>query len=252
MDKEKRILMLAKKGGNDATLMLLDLVHTLEDKISKLEEDVKKEAPENSRVEKISMKLAARLATLEKGEIGEKGIQGEQGRQGEIGLQSEIPGPKGDKGDRGDSGDSIVGPEGPIGPKGDKGEKGDAGDIKDLSPEELRNSLELLKEDERLDKSAIKGLDILEKDVIALKGRVQTPAKAYRVITKDCSSQCDGSKKIFNVGGSHFGIVAVYGTEFPIVYRPIVDYTETINGFTLTAAVSAPALGQTLVAQFLK
>lgn len=82
--------------------------------------------------------------------------------------------------------------------------------------------------------------------------RVQTPAKAFMVRTADCSSQCDGSNKTFTVGGSHFGIVGVYSTEAPGIYRPIIDYTETVNGFLLTDQVNAPASGQTLICQFLK
>jgi hypothetical protein len=56
------------------------------------------------------------------------------------------------------------------GDKGDRGEKGDRGDAgpagKDGSPdmaEDIRNKLELLEGDERLDKSAIKGLDDIER-----------------------------------------------------------------------------------------
>lgn len=56
------------------------------------------------------------------------------------------------KGEKGDKGDSVKGE------KGDQGDKGEDGNIKDLSPEEVRDSLELLKGDERLDISAIKGI----------------------------------------------------------------------------------------------
>ena len=119
--------------------------------------------------------------------------------------------------------------------------------------EEERDRLESLKGDDRLDKSAIKGFDELEKSLrITASNRVQTPAKAFKIHNKDCTSQCDGSNKTFNVGGTHFGIVGVFGTQAPLIYRPIIDYTETANGFLLTSAVGAPETGQTLVAQFLK
>lgn len=119
--------------------------------------------------------------------------------------------------------------------------------------DEIRNKLEVLQGDERLDKSAIKGLDTLEAQLTEVKNRpAAQPAKAYMVQKKDVSAQCNGSQKTFSVGGSHFGVLGVYSTEFPIIYRPIIDYTETNTGIVLTSAVAAPASGQTLVIQFLK
>lgn len=78
---------------------------------------------------------------------------------------------KGDKGDRGEKGDTVVGPPGRDGRDGRDGIDGRDGesivgppgkDGKDGSPdtpEEVRDKLEILKGDERLDKTAIKGLD---------------------------------------------------------------------------------------------
>mgnify|MGYP001608312337 CR=1 FL=1 len=121
------------------------------------------------------------------------------------------------------------------------------------TPEQERDDLESLKDNERLDISAIKGFDEIKKTLMdTASKRVQTPAKAFKIHTKDCTSQCDGSNKTFNVGGSHFGIIGVFGTQFPLIYRPVIDYTETSTGFTLTAAVTAPDTSQTLIAQFLK
>lgn len=101
-------------------------------------------------------------------------------------------------------------------------------------------------------KNAEIDMEKLVKDVSEKMPRqVQTPAKAYKVWLKDFSASCDGSNKTFNFG-THFGVVGVYSTEFPLIYRPGIDYTETAKGFVLTAAVNAPASGQTLTAQFLK
>ena len=123
----------------------------------------------------------------------------------------------------------------------------------EITPVQTRYKLESLKGDERLDISAIKGIDKMEESIRAsIPSRVQTPAKAYKIHLADVSSQCDGANKTFYTGGTHFGIVSVCGTQFPLIYRPLIDYTETATGFALTAAVSAPDTGQTLVAQFLK
>ena len=102
----------------------------------------------------------------------------------------------------------------------------------------------------QFDISAIKGLDDELRN--AKTTRVQTPAKAYRIHTADITSQCNGVNKTFSVGGTHFGIISVSGTQFPLIYRPIIDYTETATGFQLTSAVAAPDTGQTVVATFLK
>lgn len=113
-----------------------------------------------------------------------KGDQGEQGEKGE----------KGDKGDKGDQGNDGKpgkdGKPGAIGPKGDKGDKGEPGkdaeidgiaaevlsqitvptieDIENDIPklgERIRDSLELLTGEDRLNKKAIDGIEELEKKV---------------------------------------------------------------------------------------
>lgn len=85
--------------------------------------------------------------------------------KGDTGKDSTVPGPKGE-----DS--TVPGPEGKAsmipGPKGDKG---DSGDIKDLSSQEIRDSLELLQGEERLSIDAIDGMD---KVVADLKGSGKT------------------------------------------------------------------------------
>lgn len=63
----------------------------------------------------------------------------------EIAEISLTPGDKGDKGEKGDKGDSI---------KGDKGDNGSPD-----TAEDIRNKLELLQGEERLDRSAIRGLE---------------------------------------------------------------------------------------------
>lgn len=172
-------------------------------------------------------KIDSRLAQVKDGAEGAKGEKGD----------------KGDRGEKGERGATFIAMRGA---KGEQGEKGEAGSPD--TPAQIRDKLEVLKGDDRLDKSAIKGLEEIER----MANRVQTPAKAYRVYLADLTSQCDGANMTFNVGGSHFGIIGVYGTQFPLIFRPGIDYTETRNGFTLTSQVSAPASGQTLTAQYLK
>lgn len=153
-------------------------------------------------------------------------------------ISSVKNGVKGDRGERGPEG--KVGPRGPQGEPGLRGEHGEPGkDGKDG------------KDGQDANPALIDDLDARVKD-LDRRYRVQTPAKVYRTITFDASSQCDGANKTFYVGGIHFGIQGVFSTQFPQVYRPIIDYTETARGIELTAAVSAPESGQTLIIQYLK
>lgn len=69
--KEQDIIELAKKGGNDASLFLLQEMHKMADTIQQLTEQLKKEPPEDVRIEKVALRLAAKISA--KGEDGEDG-----------------------------------------------------------------------------------------------------------------------------------------------------------------------------------
>jgi len=62
----------------------------------------------------------------------------------------------------------------------------------------------------------------------------------------DLTDQCDGVTKSFTVPANN-RIVGVFGTQFPIIYRPLVDWTGSgTTTLTLTDEVGAPETGQTL------
>lgn len=69
---------------------------------------------------------------------------------------------------------------------------------------------------------------------------------------EDLSAQCDGATKIFSISESYgTGSVQLLSTQFPIIYRPSVDFTESADKeITLTSEVGAPQTGQTLVALY--
>lgn len=73
-------------------------------------------------------------------------------------------------------------------------------------------------------------------------------------IREDLTSQCNGSNKVFTLANAYVaGSVALFGTQFPLVYRPTTDFTESgAAQITLTAAVAAPETDQTLVAIYEK
>lgn len=72
-----------------------------------------------------------------------------------------------------------------------------------------------------------------------------------RIHHYDLSSQCNGVLKTFSVP-LNFGIVGVFSTQAPIIYRPLVDWTAGNRTLTLTSAVDAPATGQTLWISYIK
>lgn len=62
----------------------------------------------------------------------------------------------------------------------------------------------------------------------------------------DLSAQCNGSTKVFTIP-SFTTIIGLVGTDAPIVYRPIVDFTVAAITLTLGAGVNAPSQGATLL-----
>lgn len=66
----KDLMELMQGGGNDAMLMLYDRILEIETKLEKLIESFDREPPVEQKVEKVAMKIAAKFATLEKGDDG--------------------------------------------------------------------------------------------------------------------------------------------------------------------------------------
>lgn len=120
----------------------------------------------------------------------------------------------------------------------------------------FRDGLELLQGDERLDKKFIKGLDeelskIKTETNSRLMGLGAAGGAKGRVHIYDASSQLNGILKTFSIP-LNFGILGVFSTQFPLIFRPIIDYTVGNKSITLTSAVSAPATGQSLIIQYIK
>ena len=67
----------------------------------------------------------------------------------------------------------------------------------------------------------------------------------------DLSSQLNGTLKTFTIPPAS-KVILLVGTEFPIIYRPQIDFTFTKTTITLTSQVSAPLNGQTLTALYAK
>ena len=142
---------------------------------------------------------------------------------------------KGEKGDRGENGIGINGVDGKNGSP-------------DTS-EQIRNKLEELKNEDRLDKSAIKGWEELEKRIDDIKiksnARVIAGPSANAIQVADLTSQCNGTLKTFTIPTISTPLLLV-GMQSPFIYIPTTHYTVGNKTITLTGTVEAPQTGQGL------
>ena len=81
----------------------------------------------------------------------------------------------------------------------------------------------------------------------ASKGIGATNAVQYA----DLSSQCDGATRTFTVP-RHRIVLGLNSTQFPIVYRPVTDFTTANLILTTSSALDPVAVGQTLIFTYVK
>jgi len=168
------------------------------------------------------------------------------------------------KGEKGEKGDSVKGDRGVVGPIGEtmvvekiierteviKEQPIVTQEIKEVAvtdpAEDIRNKLELLTEDERLDKSAIKGL---EEDLEELRRMSRTATgggvtnlriqQAFKYILKTEApvGLINGSNTTYTVSQPIFAVLAFSISNAVITQLP----NYTISGNTITFAVALPS-----------
>ena len=122
------------------------------------------------------------------------------------------------------------------------------------SAEDIRNKLELLEGEERLNVSAIEGLEDLLKRIEKVEKKPDTIINGGvigRDLIKDIdlSSQLDGVTKTFQLPAV-WNVVSVHLSSFPHALRKTVDFTYTPTSITFTSEIDAAvalATGQTCV-----
>lgn len=127
------------------------------------------------------------------------------------------------------------------------------------TPETVREKLEALQGEKRLDKKAIKGLqeelETLKKEVkeasktVNITGSVGGGTRAASVQFHDLSSQLDGVTKTFTLP-KFKKIIGVWASSAPWVFRPTVDYTLSGNAITFTSEIEAASIlatGQSVI-----
>jgi len=258
-DKEINKFKKLLKLKDDSDLVLFDEIQEIRDELDK------EVAKFKEMVDGIEKKLPDiyQLLRITQGNIGKPGPQGDQGEQG----------PQGEPGK--DGKDGVDGENGEDGQPGRDGQDGKDADeqaiinavqsqIKVPTVEEIekdlpklstsiRDALELLQGGERLEMSAIKGLDdkLKEVETTSKKSGTSVGGLINTVRYYDLSDQLNGTLKEFYVP-AHRVAVQLSGTQFPLIYRPGTDFTTANHTLTLTDEVEAPAFGQSLILLYIK
>jgi len=146
--KEKRLFKLVESGATDKEMLIIDEISELEEKFDATVQEIKDNAPD---IEAIVSDVKTK-----QGDKGDKGDKGDDGYTPQKGVDY-FDGKNGYTPVKGV--DYFDGEDGYTPIKGKDYFDGKDGDIKDLSPDEIRNALELLQEDERLDIKSVKGFD---------------------------------------------------------------------------------------------
>lgn len=138
---------------------------------------------------------------------------------------------------------------GEQGPQGEKGEDGSPD-----SAEDVRNKLELLEGDERLDAQHVKNIEKIVDKMLSKRtfgGGGSSVDGAGAVKAYDLSASLDGVTKTFSIP-AFWRVISVQLSSFPNVMRENVDYTTNGSAFTITFtdqidAGSSLATGQSLI-----
>lgn len=237
-EKDKRFLLfverLVKKGLNGVVLFLLDEIQKLEDRINGTLKGDEGHTPTDKELLSLIEPL---IPEPVKGDRGDSYILTKKDKY-EIAQAIEVP---------------IVEK---IIEKTEIREPIVTNEIREIAKyetsEQIREKLENLKGDERLDKSAIKGLEDEIKNLKELLAKRSTrlfggARKSVYTKAYDLTSLVDGSTKAFTLPFDTINVTAVFGTQFPLIFAPTTDWTFSGRTLTLTDAVGAPQSGQTLI-----
>lgn len=262
MTEQEKLIAIARTSTN-ANAILIELFNGLKKQIDSLQQQISKELPEDKKIENIAMKLAVRLIDIQKGDDGKTPTEEElvalikplipTVEDGKTPTNEELlalirPLILQIKDGATPTKEELIALITPLIPPAVPGKDGSPD-----SPEQVRDKLETLQGEERLDASAIKNLPELIKaseSPRAIFGSAKT-----KVIVLDLSAQLNGVLKTFNIG-THYGIISVNSSSAPFgAFRPIVDYNEVGKTIVFTSNVDAAvslATGQSLIIQYLR
>ena len=222
----KLVNLASKKGANDADVLLLDEIQSLEARVDKIEEINTQE------INDLDKKIAAVKDKIPYFDIFKKKIQkildSIRGKDGADGIRGK-KGERGEKGDTGEAGADGIGINGKDGKDGADGK--DA--IHDLTEiEKLREDIEKLK-------TSITKIP---------RGRIGGSRKVPMISITDLTSQVNGIVTTYTLPRDTVRVHMVWSTQFPVILRPTTDFTFAGQTLTLTSAVGVIQSGQTLTA----
>lgn len=218
------------------------------DKLSEIEAELQKDPPEDTKIEKIALRLATQMAKIQEGANGKDGTNGVDGKDGSDGKDGK---------DGAAGKDGKVGQQGPPGKDGKNGVDGINGkNGLDGSPDTadtIRNKLELLPEGEKL---AIEAIEDLRKELDDLKKETSRVAALPRGVAPRSSNATkyfpltpDGSTKTFAVPKNVACVVL--GSDFPNVLMENAGFTINGNRTQIVLTVdNAPIQGSQLLFQY--
>lgn len=121
--------------------------------------------------------------------------------------------------------------------------------------EDIRDKLELLEGEERLNISAINGLEEILDELKRRPAGINGGIVGRDIVDHiDISDDLDGSTKTFNIAAI-WNIISVHTSSFPHALRPTIDYTWTPTSITFTDEIDAAstlASGQTVILTVVK
>lgn len=104
----------------------------------------------------------------------------------------------------------------------------------------------------QIEKEHIKGLVEELSRIASLPRGGGASRRVFIPYRDDFSSLTDGSTKTFYLSRAPLSeaTIMVYGTDFPVILRPTIDFTVANKALTLTTAVPAPNSGATLIVTY--
>lgn len=111
----------------------------------------------------------------------------------------------------------------------------------------IARALEKLTKGDRLDYEALKnrpGIPMYDQEASSSK-KIVARGGGTDIQYYDLTDETDGVTKTFTIPANK-RVLGVFGTQFPVQYRPVTDWTATTTQLTLTDEVGAPQTGQTL------
>lgn len=262
MTEQEKLIAIARTSTN-ANAILIELFNGLKKQLDALQQQISKELPENEKIEAIAMKLAIRLIDIQKGEDGKTPTEEEliaiikplipTVEDGKTPTNEELlalirPLISQIKDGATPTKEELIALITPLIPPAIPGKDGSPD-----SPEQVRDKLETLQGEERLDASAIKNLPEMIK-------AVETPRAIFgpgktKIVKINLSSLLNGSTKTFFLG-THYGIVDVNSSSAPFgAFIEGTDYNESGKNIVFTSNVDESislASGQSLIVKVLR